>query len=372
MATVNFSSERVNNNSVANNILNTYAQGVAWTGIKGSKSFRTPVTINEAVDAIGANYNVEKQHLIRLSKSEFNAFQSGESLQLSAKQLIHSHMATVLAESNTTLGVVGTGYGVVQNSKAFEFIDIITSGELGGEQKAVIETAGILNGGARMYISAKMPSSLYIGEDKNDSISDYIVFTNTHDGTGGVMAFFTPVRVICQNTLNFAIKTTKNKLVFKHTSMVNTRLDFTKQENMQRAIETLKMHELFKDTFICKLNELASVKLTGKDAVQRFAASVFTTGTQLQILEKHGFHNLGDVEELSTRTKNNITALSNAIESGIGQDKHRGSKLWLLNGLTTYISNEKKFGNTEDKLSSIMEGDSLRKVQKAYEYLSAI
>lgn len=225
--------------------LNTTANEVAWRNLgTRCRSFTTPVTINEAVQSIGADYNVKKETLVRVPDFVIDSIYNGtnENITLSKENIITSHMATIREDTNTTLGVVGSKYGVVQNNKAFEFIDIITSGELNGTQQPVIETAGILGDGERVYVTAKMPSKLFIDGDDSEGIDDYILFTNSHDGSGAVTILFTPLRVICQNTLNAAIRQASNKLVFKHTANVNERLEWTKKENMERAVAVLRMH----------------------------------------------------------------------------------------------------------------------------------
>lgn len=365
-------STKVNNLNV-NASINRDAKDVVWRRVDGCQNFQKPVTISEAVEAVGADYKVTKEHLIRVSddivKALLNNDMSSINFTLSKEQLISSHMATVRAETNTTLGVVGSSYGVVQNSKAFEFIDIITSGKLGGD-RPIIETAGILGNGKRMYVSAKMPQDMYINGNSKDAVSDYILFTNSHDGSGAVTVLFTPVRVICQNTLNYALKTAQNKLIFKHTSRVGERLDWEKKENMERAIAVLKMHEKFKQSFLDSLVNL-NTKLAdvNKDTI-RFAANVYVDAKQLKLIEQNNF-NVDTVAEISTRAKNQIAALRNTIESGIGQESYKGTKLWLFNGLTTFFANEQKYKDSEKNFDSLLDGDASKKVQKAYQFLIA-
>ena len=81
---------------------------------------------------------------------------------------------------------------------------------------------------------------------------------------------------------------------------------------------------------------------------------------------KYNVSNVDD-EILSTRKKNSIISLQDAIESGIGQDTNRGTGLWLFNGLTTWGQNVKKYQNNTAKLNSIMEGDIARKTQKLHD-----
>lgn len=354
-------------------------QNIAWTGIKGCKSFQTPVTINEAIEAVGANYNVTKQSLLRVPDEVIQAILNGDdnfvklSNLFSADNIIESHMATVIEENDKTIGVVGNKYGVVQNSKAFEFIDLMTSGAIGKEQTPVIETAGILNDGARMYVTAKMPGKFMIDGDDSNGIDDYILFTNTHDGSGAVMALFTPIRVICQNTLNAAIRGAVNKVAFKHTLNVGDKLEFSKEENMRYIMGILGKHKQFKDEFLKQMYDLKSQTISDKDALL-FATHVMSGNNAKENIRllTHNNMNIMGVDEISTRTKNQIISLRDAIESGVGQSQFRGTKLWLYNGLTTYMNNTRTYKSDEDKMDSIMlGGDSNKKVQLGYDYLIA-
>lgn len=360
--------------------MSSVLQEIAWNGIKGSKSFQTPVTINEAIEAIGANYNVIKQNLLRVPDEVIQMILNGDNtfvnLQniFSKDNIIDSHMATVIEENDKTINVVGSRYGVVQNAKAFEFIDLMTSGQIGGEQKPVIETAGILNDGARMYVTAKMPGKFFIDGDDSDGIDDYILFTNSHDGSGAVMALFTPIRVICQNTLNAAIRGAQNKVAFKHTINVGDRLEFTKEENMRFIMSILNKHKAFKEEFVAQMYNLKSQAITS-DEVMKFATYVMSgqnAKENLRLLNSNN-GNIMSIDEISTRTKNQVMALYDSIESGVGQSQFRGTKLWLYNGLTTYLGNDKKYKSSEDKMDSLMlGGDSQKKVQVGYDYLMAV
>lgn len=364
-------------NNEAKNVnlkVSTEAVPVAWKHAANCRNFfDKPVTINEAVEAVGADYNVKKEFLVKVPENLITAINSGQpyaGLNLTSKDVIDTHMATVREDTGDILGVVGAKYGVVQNKKAFEFIDIITSGKLGGEQRPIIETAGILDNGARIYVTAKMPINLRIDGEHSEGISDYILFTNTHDGTGAVTVLFTPIRVICQNTLNAALKHAKNKLIFKHTSRVDERLDWEREENMQKAISVLKMHETFKEEFLKQLFELKQQKVTDTDKML-FAANIMASPAQVKLL-KLANYNLDAVEEIGTRTKNNINSLLNSIESGVGQGEFRGTKLWLYNGLTTYLNNDRKYKTMDDKLDSlILGGDGQKKMQAGFDILVA-
>jgi hypothetical protein len=91
---------------------------------------------------------------------------------------------------------------------------------------------------------------------------------------------------------------------------------------------------------------------------------------QMRLLELANW-NFDKVDEISTRKKNLIQSLSSAIESGIGQDMYRGTKLWLLNGWTTFIHNVKEYKSPEAEFSSLYEGSGKNGTQRAYDLLMA-
>lgn len=329
----------------------------AWAG-QGAKNYADrPVSIAEAIEDAGLNFIVEKQPIARVS------FEDGvDTAFIDRKQVIPSHMATVRTDNDTLLGVVGKDYGVVQNTKAFEFIDFIK--EVANEEP-VIETAGAFGKGERIFVTTRLGADCFLSP--KDAVKNYVVFTNTHDGTGSVMAFFSPVRVVCQNTLNMAIKGAVNKITFRHSSQVNKRLDWEIEENRKRAMEVFSKGVNFSKHFLEAMLNLKS-QYVNDDYVKDFAASVYLNGTQMDLFRQNNRSVVG-IDEISSQLKNKVQALEDAIDFGIGQDLYRGTKLHLLNGLTTFFHNELKHKDVEAELASTLSGDVNRKVQLAYDRL---
>ena len=106
------------------------------------------------------------------------------------------------------LGIVTDRYKVVQNTEAFAFTDNL----LGEGVK--YETAGSLQGGKRVWILARLPREYIMSGER---ITPYLVFSNTHDGSGAVKVAITPVRVVCNNTLNLALSTANRCFSMVHT-----------------------------------------------------------------------------------------------------------------------------------------------------------
>lgn len=117
---------------------------------------------------------------------------------------------------NRVLGVVTDRYKVVQNGEAFAFTD-----ELLGEGVRY-ETAGSLQEGRRTWLLAKLPQRYIIS---GDEITPYLVFMNSHDGSGSIKAAMTPVRVVCMNTLNLALSTAKRTWSTNHTGNIAGKLE---------------------------------------------------------------------------------------------------------------------------------------------------
>lgn len=355
----NGTSTIVNVKEASQNVINT---------VGGFFNFDKEMTVEEALKESGNDFVVEKRPLVYVTPELIQAIKNGEpvtDIDLSTINIL-DQMATIRTDNGHPFGAVGKDYTPVQNSKALDFINFFLSGLDNGGKKPIIETAGCLNGGARMFIEVKMPEGITL--DGGDQIDNKILFTTSHDGSGGVMAMFTPIRVICQNTLNMAIRGSKNKITYRHTTRVNEHLDFTMEENRKMAVETMGMLNLFTKSFVDNLLHMKSLPVNA-DQVNEFAATMVLSKEELEAARKSRWNVQG--MEISTRKKNLVHDLLEAIEGGVGQEMHRGTGLWLLNGWTTYLGNGKRFSNEESKFNSVIFGDGLKKTQMANDWVLA-
>jgi len=202
-----------------------YVGEAPWHGL-GTK-LNKPATAAEAIKAANLDWNVCK-HPIYLD---------------GASQPIRDKFATVRADKLKdadcpVFGVVGKSYTPLQNSKAFEFFDPIV-----GEKNAPIyHTAGALGDGERVWILAKLPETIrVIGDDIADK---YLLLSNSHDGQSSVQIKFTPIRVVCQNTLTMALSKGRTVRV-PHTRDLHDRL---KQSEMMLGTINKRFGEI-EETF---------------------------------------------------------------------------------------------------------------------------
>ena len=127
--------------------------------------------------------------------------------------------ANLRDSDSQVLGVVTDRYKVVQNEDAFAFTDALLG------EGVTYETAGSLQNGRRTWILAKLPQRYIIS---GDEITPYLVFMNSHDGTGAIKAAMTPIRVVCQNTLNLALKTAKRTWSADHVGDIQGKMEDAK------------------------------------------------------------------------------------------------------------------------------------------------
>lgn len=160
-------------------------------------------------------------------------------------ELVKGYKANVRSTDRRVLGVVSDRYKVVQNVEAFSFTDEL----LGSGVR--YETAGSLQEGRKVWLLARLPREYIIAGER---ISPYLVFSNTHDGSGSVKVAITPVRVCCNNTLNLALSTASRSFSMMHTGNI--------QGKIQEARETLFMADKYMESLGAEFEQLRRQKVT--------------------------------------------------------------------------------------------------------------
>src|SRR4029434_839028 len=103
------------------------------------------------------------------------------------------------------LGVVGSGYTVVQNEEHCELLNLLVD-----EAGAHFETAGSLRGGRETFVTMKLPQQIILpGTNGFDAVELSLAAMSSHDGSAAWRVIVTPVRIVCANTQRMALRSAK-------------------------------------------------------------------------------------------------------------------------------------------------------------------
>ena len=185
----------------------------------------------------------ESKDALRLAGLDWKVYQREVYTDSGIK--IEGYRANVRNTDNKVLGVVTEHYKIVQNEEAFSFTDALLG-------KGVrYETAGSLQEGKKVWLLARLPKEYIIS---GEQISPYLVFSNSHDGSAAVRVAVTPIRVVCNNTLNLALSTAKRSWAMVHTGNIKGKI--------HEAQETLFMAENYMSKLGKEFEELKRQKLS--------------------------------------------------------------------------------------------------------------
>ena len=202
-----------------------YVREVPWHGL-GTKVDEAPNS-KEAIKLAGLDWNVNPTVIYDANGKEISGYK-----------------ANMRDSDQSILGIVSDRYQIVQNSEAFEFTDSLL------DEGVVYETAGSLRDGKQIWLLARMPSTTILGDD----VDPYLCFTNTFDGSGAIKVCMTPVRVVCNNTLNLALETTKRSWSTRHIGDLAGKL--------HQAKETLGLAQEYMKKLDEDADRLANTKLS--------------------------------------------------------------------------------------------------------------
>jgi len=340
----------------------------AWHRL--GKVFDRPLTVKEALHYSNADYRVALQPLVMVTPDIQCEMETGSVMALQlCNSFIPNIKATMRLDTHQYLGIVSENYGIVQNEDAFKFIDTLVTGKLADQHHTpVIETAGVLGRGERVFVTAKFPDEIVLDNRGNDRVEMYMVFTTSHDGLGAVNCLVTPIRVVCNNTLNLAMRNNSGKLSLRHSRNIMRRLDLREKENAEFVYKTLHMYDVYKKSLEAEFMHLQNILLAEHD-LMRILAEVTYEGDDLKILKESD--DLYD-REISEKAVNRLHRMRDIVESGVGQDSDgMGTGMWLINGITTYYQNYANYKSEETKLDNLQNGNASKKLQMAYKSILA-
>ena len=299
-----------------------YAGAKPWHGL--GVEVHNDLTPGQIMAKAGLDWGVEKKDL-------------SFTLPDGSQEVVKGKKALVRDRDQKGLDVVGDDWNPVQNHDAFEFFsEYVMAGDM------EMNTAGSLKGGKNVFALAKVKESFSIlGEDQVDS---YLLFSNPHEYGKAIDVRFTPIRVVCNNTLTFSLQSaSKNAVKMNHRSIFNP--DLVKQQ-MGIASEKFAQYK--------EMAEFLSSKRFSVEALMNYYNDVFP----------HTYSKGKEVKVVEDLTKNAKAALD-VLHTQPGANFGEGS-WWQAFNSVTYVTDHLQGRNAENRLHSQWFGQNqLRKVKAA-------
>jgi phage/plasmid-like protein (TIGR03299 family) len=247
------------------------------------------------------------------------------------------HFAIRRKTDGKVLGNVGRKFNPLQNADAFKwFQPFLDSG------MAKFECGGSLRDGAIIWALAKV-DGVNATVRKGDPISSYILLSHGHDGFHCVRAGFTPIRVVCMNTLRMATGDVDSQLVrFKHTAKL--------QDNLTALSDVMDLAVQEFHATVEQYKMLADKGINQAD-VEKYVKKVFDINEE-------------EDNEISTKTENKLARIYELTYNGRG---NTGKTYWdAYNGITEHLSYEAGRGEST-RLYSLWFGPGAELNKKALE-----
>lgn len=302
--------------------------GVPWhkLGVK----VKGLMTAKEAIEKAGLDWLVETVPIFTRERS----FEEVENWR-----------AIRRVKDKKVYGVATAKYEPIQNEEAFQFFD-----EVVGSGQAVYETAGALQEGRRIWILANLKGNFGI---KGDEIKKYVTLTNSHDGTLALQMFWTPIRVVCMNTLRMALAGAQNSFYARHT--------LNAKDKISAAREILGLANKFYDDWKEQARRLAVLALPAPKMPLLLKAS-FGLDPQIK------------AEDIYAPTKREMEKVEVLIHSGKGQDNPRiqGTAWQAYNGVAEYADYQRPYRSErpDARLNGAWFGSGADMKKRAWNFLT--
>ena len=307
-----------------------FAGATPWHGL-GNK-VDSDITVADAIVAAGLDWEVGLKDLQTVDGSPVN------------------HRATYRKTDNSILGVVGPRYTPLQNRDSFDwFQPFLDAGE------CCLHTAGSLHSGQKVWVLAQLNrdnSEIVPG----DEVSKFILLSNSHDGTTAIRVGYTPIRVVCANTMAMAhSKGSGSQLIrIRHTRSSKNNLENVRDimDNINAGFEATAEQFRF----------LASKNFNQAD-IRRYVKTML------------GIENTIDAD-IKTRTRNIMDEILALVEGPKQSATNvRGTWWAAYNGYNEYLNYNK--GRTNDnRLDSLWFGlnanDNIKALNTVMEFANAL
>lgn len=288
-----------------------YGSGkAAWHGL--GTVIEGTASAEEAIDLANLGWDVALEELLlRIGDTTRRCFtQQGEVVQDVMR--VPGWFATVRTdlprnEPARVLGCVRSQYKPIQNSEAFGIADALLG------EGVQFETAGSLRNGKITWMLTKKIDSLAI---KDDKVDQYLLITNAHDGTRALRILFTPIRVVCMNTLRWAMAGAANSVKIRHIGNV--------ANQVAEARHVLGLADVYFSRYAVMANALTEIKVSDMFATE-YVEDLWPMSESKAGITR------------ATKDRDAVLSLFHGRQLGNDMDAIRGTAWGLLNAIGQYV-----------------------------------
>lgn len=240
------------------------------------------------------------------------------------------------------LGIVKSGYKVIQNREAFDFFDTVI-----GRKEAIFETAGAINSGKKVFLTAKLNGEMVVGN--KDVVNKYLMLATSHDGTMTCRMFWTPIRVVCNNTLTAAISRSDRAKSGEETG-IKIRHSGKIEDKVEEAINILgiankryqELEKLYNDLYKHMMNP---------DSVADYFKAVLPDNE--------------DPSKNNTFRVNSRQQMMRLYMDGAGAELARGTLWGAYNAVTEFVDHAKRSEDANANFNRVLFGSGYQMKNRA-------
>lgn len=322
-----------------------YVGDVPWHGL-GTRLETAPKTAKEAIQAAHLDWEVGLKPIFAGNAKAF--------YNIPERQAV-VRMDKWGQEDCPIYGLVGPDYKPLQNRDAFAFFDPVVE-----SSSVTYETAGSLGQGERVWVLAKVAGAdAEFAIKGKDVVQKYLLLSNGHDGRTAVQVRFTPVRVVCQNTLSWALRDGKDMFKIYHDPRMQRRLE----DAQEKVKEVLGYYNEIEARFM----QFANFEMID-DRLSRYLHGVFPEPSRKRGQTERSF------EEAKSKVMELRSESNRLFERGKGNQEPgiRGTLWAAYNGITELVDHHSNFKNPWQRMNSICFGDGERLKHRALDQAIAL
>lgn len=307
------------------------------------------VTSEEAIKFANMNYQVKRASLLaHIPVGEELPGVEQEYIDI----IVPNRYSTYRTDNNAIFGVVSDIYHIVQNINAFQFFDKFIKDGI-----ASYSTTGVIGKGEAVFVSAKFNEPIRI---KDEVIDKYILLSMNHDGKGAILVMFTPIRVICNNTLALAIKECKHKVSIRHSADADEKLKASAKVLHMVTTSSTRLTEI--------LTSMMNAPMKDIEVMHYIADLLLIRGIDYLVNERTNQIVLTD--SISQAKANVLRNAWHYYNTGPGQKAYVGTVYGAYNAITGYFHNVKYVKDDTNtntkKLKSNLLGPNYGVMQNAF------